>query len=563
MSPYMSSGPASTFLDRLRPRDGTRPALALLPSSIESSGGVVTRWRDESGYHRHATPGGSPAKGALAGLSCVVFDGSNDVLDGSLTIPDQPYTIFMIRKSDDTATGVRRYLWDTTDTGAASRCGSVINAFGSCVVKQEIGGDDASAGALTTTSLEVVRVDFTTKHRVLFVNGVWKVANAVPTIARPLTAYRLGARIGGGLRWAGKLALVLVIRGDMTQKEKERIEGALMDMAGVARPFSWLDVPEVSGPDDPRIVLPDVIHCVTGRPVRIGKWSSICWTGRYPGQSATCDLPFDRAPQSYWQVTPPAAGDYSFTMTCGAYSKATTLRAVDMPPAIAAKRYILCVGDSRTNRGGAGWIQYLGDILGPSRAGFVGTTGPQSSFSYSYYAADGRAWSDFDDSSWSQFYNGGLLDIPHYIAQLTHAPDMILWGLGQNDVYNQNVYTIEAAITTCFGHIDHLLGAWTAALPDVKHFLAYNWPLALDPACFGGEASTRDAKHRMVHRYVERLAATYGGREAQKIYLMPRTYIGASTLKGSETDGIHENRSPGHDELAEAALASLVAFWNA
>lgn len=558
---YTNGGAERLYADRYRPRDSSALHLALTPDTIESSGGTLTRWADLSGNGHHGTPAGSPAVSTASGVPCVVFDGSNDVVDGALAIPDQPYTLFLLRQNADTSPGGRKWLWDTSDTGAAGRGNGVLTAFSSAVGRQEVLDDPGNVGATTTTNLEVVRVDFSTKNRQLFVNGAWKSSSAYPgTTVRNLTTYRLGARSGGGSLWAGNVCAVLLYAGTMTQKEKERIEGELMDLAGIARPFAWTDVPEVSGAGDPRLILPDVMHCIAGRSVRIGKWNCMYWTGRYPGLTATSDLPLEKAPARYWKVTPPAAGDYEFTVAAGAYSKTTILRALDMPSSV-AKKYVLCVGDSRTHRGGAGWVQYVGDILGSSLIGFVGNLGPDSGYSYKYYGVDSKTWGDFDSTALA-FYNGGVIDIAHYRTLLAHDPDIILWSLGQNDVYSTNDFTVDAAITTAFGHVDNLLGAWTAELPNVKHMLAYNWPLALDPAIFGG-ASSRDGIHRLVHRYVERLQATYGGREAEKIYLIPRTYTEVDVLKGVENDGIHENRSPGHDALAEAYLAALVAYgWS-
>lgn len=559
---YANGGPERVYLDQLRPRDGTTVALALLPTTIESSGGALTSWLDVSGHRRHGTPTGGPTVSTVSGLPCVVFDGVNDRVDGSIALPDQPCTVFLLRKNADTSPGGRRWIWSTTDTGAGLRGNGVLTAFSSVVGRQEAVADTGNAQSATTTNLEVVRVDFDTDHRKLFVNGAWYSggSNCIHnTSVRNLTAWRLGNEAGGGFAWAGSICAVLVVEGRICRKEKERIEGVLMDMAGIARPFAW-PLATVPGSQDPRIILPDVAHCVVGRPVKINKFSAIYWTGAHPSLSATCDLPFDRAPSRYWQVTPPAPGDYEFTLTAGSYSKTTILRAVAMPAA--GKRYFLCVGDSRTNRGGAGWIELLGRLLGSSLAEFVGTVGPQAGFSFTYYGVDSKRWADFDSSD-QQFYNGGVLDIAHYRTLLAHDPTDIIWSLGQNDVYPADDGTIEATIDTTFGHVDNLLAGWTASIPTVRHWLAYNWPLAMDPALWGGGGATsRDGKRRMVHRYAERLAATYSGREglASPVFLIPRTYTEVDTVKGVE-DAIHENRGPGHLDLMEAYLGALAGHW--
>lgn len=546
------------YADTYRPRDtGVAMELALTSESIQHSGTTYSGWTDLSGHERSpSVTAGTPTVNTSGAAPCVVFDGST-WLDGAIACADQPLTMFIVRSNDDVAAAGRKWVWDTTDTGAAGRTNSFLNLFSSASARQDEVGDDASASTTTTTNLEVVRVDWNTTHRHFFVNGVWKQSNAVPTTTvRTLTAYRIGNRIGGGFPWAGKIYTILVYSGEMSEREKRRIENDLISKYGLTAPFSW-PLSDVALAADPRFVLPPVMHAIVNRTIRIQEHSVHYHTGRDASLVMTCDLERERAPMGTWQFTPSVAGDYTLTVTEGAYNTSTTIRAINMLGAV-TKKWILCVGDSRTNRGGQGWIQYLGDLLTSARAGFVGTVGPQAGYSYKYEGVDSKAWSHFDSTD-QKFYFGGVIDIPHYISLLTNTPDIILWSLGQNDVYGQNDGTIEAAIDTCFGHIDNLLAAWTAAVPTIKHFLAYNWPLSTSPTPFGG-ASTRDAKRRMVHRYVERLYAEYGGREAEGIYLAPRTYFEVDSARDFESDGIHETRSMGHNALAEAYLAALVAY---
>lgn len=290
-----------TYPGSWRPRDTSTLELCLLPTSIESSAGVLTRWADISGRGRHGTPTGSPAVSTVSGVPCVVFDGVNDRVDGSIALPDQPYTVFLLRKNADTSAGGRKWIWSTTDTGAGLRTNGVLTAFGSVVARQELISDTGNAQSATTTNLEVVRADFDTDHRKLFVNGVWLAggSNCMHSgTVRNITTWRLGDEAGGGFIWTGSICAVLVFKGRMSRKEKERIEGKLMDLAGITRPFAW-PLATVAGTQDPRIILPDVLHCVAGRPVKVNKFSAIYWTGAHPALSATCDLPFDRAPARY------------------------------------------------------------------------------------------------------------------------------------------------------------------------------------------------------------------------------------------------------------------------
>jgi hypothetical protein len=86
---------------------------AMDSSSITLSGSDVTQWNDLSGNARHATQGTSanrPKSGTrtINGFNALDFDGSNDYLlnngiAASFTGEDKPFTIFVVSKSDTTA----------------------------------------------------------------------------------------------------------------------------------------------------------------------------------------------------------------------------------------------------------------------------------------------------------------------------------------------------------------------------------------------------------------------------------------------------------------------------
>jgi hypothetical protein len=97
-------------------------------SSITLSGSDVTQWNDLSGNARHATQTTSanrPKSGTrtINGYNALDFDGSNDYLlnngvVASFTGEDKPFTIFMVSKSDTTASDLT--AWSFGNSGSAT-----------------------------------------------------------------------------------------------------------------------------------------------------------------------------------------------------------------------------------------------------------------------------------------------------------------------------------------------------------------------------------------------------------------------------------------------------------
>ena len=88
-------------------------------TTVTTSSGLITEWRDKSGNSRHAsqsTPSSRPALTAstLNGQSVITFDGSNDYLRTTIFSLSQPVSYFCVCKSNKT-TGVnldRSYVFD-------------------------------------------------------------------------------------------------------------------------------------------------------------------------------------------------------------------------------------------------------------------------------------------------------------------------------------------------------------------------------------------------------------------------------------------------------------------
>ncbi len=359
---------------------------------------------------------------------------------------------------------------------------------------------------------------------------------------------------------------MLVYAGAMSLLDKERVQSQLLDLAGLADPFKWPLDAATDLEDDPRFILPEVIPAIVGRKVEIWKDSVHYRNGTDATQSATSDLTLGRCTSDRWTVTPTIAGEYDFTVTEGEFTAATMIDAIPMLAVDATKKRIVWIGDSNTARAGSGWIEYIGNELGSARVEMVGSLGPNSTYTYKHEGRDSWTWAPAVGSAGSYnragspFFNGGgSLDVAGYLLSLANLPDFMMWTLGQNDVYLATEGTLEAAITAAFVEAELLLAAFTAELPTVKHGLAMNFPMNMDPASGWDTAASRLIARRKVHRYVERLIEQFGDREDEGIYIVP-TFFRVDPIRGY-ADAIHMNSSPGHEQLGEAYLAWLVAHW--
>lgn len=544
-----------------------RLALCLLPEGIQHTGSDVTQWRDSSANANHGTASGGCLLDTSGPINGVIFDGVNSQISGSLSETDQPGTLFIVKKM---LTNPSAYQWvyDSSDTGNADRSIEFRQVFGSAVVYQGQNSNSTASYLFgNTTDIVLHRGEYTTVSRSIWENGVWKGSSGVDTSSpRTATAYNLGKRLDGTFPWNGVIYAVLLYEGAMNEVDRQNIQNMLLDLFGAAHPYVWPDIGAASDTSsDPRFIVPPVLDAIVGRDVEIWKDSVHLRDGQDANQVASSDLLIRRSPSDRWRVRADAAGSYGFTITEGSssqFSLSTTIQAVPMLDAGAPKRYLLFVGDSNTARMGSGLIEYLGNLLGSSRMAMLGLNGPNSGYTYKHQGKDSWSWASYGQASGlagdpSPFFNGGVLDIPNYLSQLSHNPTHIFWNLGQNDVYSAP--NVETAIDAAFGYAEMLISAFSAAVPGVKHAMSMNWCLAMDPALGWGTKAARYDKRTRVHRYAERLLASFSGREAENIYIVP-TFWRMDPVT-AWADVIHMNSSPGHVQTLEPFLAWLVAHW--
>jgi hypothetical protein len=99
-------------------------------TTITQSAGLITQWRDKSGFARHANTSAGPfVLGAqLAGRSILRFDGTSQFLPISDVISGRPYTVFVAERRR-VSRGLNYLLGgSTTGTGLNLHLGYRVNA---------------------------------------------------------------------------------------------------------------------------------------------------------------------------------------------------------------------------------------------------------------------------------------------------------------------------------------------------------------------------------------------------------------------------------------------------
>lgn len=168
------------------------------------------------------------------------------------------------------------------------------------------------------------------------------------------------------------------------------------------------------------------------------------------------------------------------------------------------------------------------------------------------------------------------LDFKRYLAEHNggQAPDIITILLGCNDNFRADDKTIEASIDSMFASLDMLIGEFHAVRADTKIGLILPVPPAASQDAFGANyhcEQTRWQYRRNQHRVVERMLKTYGGREEEKIYLVPanvnldtvHNYPRASMAVNSRNPEIITRQANGVHPAREGyyQIADSIYYW--
>lgn len=277
------------------------------------------------------------------------------------------------------------------------------------------------------------------------------------------------------------------------------------------------------------------------------------------------DCPIGTQQTERWTVTPVAErlGDFPLTVRIVTpevqpiAEMTTTVHVID--PAAGAGRQItlLCVGDSLTNA--SAYTARLVELFAADEgvgATLIGENGPggDSGNRHEGYGGwtfarfvenwdDGQDWVEQDGrrrrgrSPFLFEVNGApQLDFQRYLDKNNSGqpPDFITVLLGCNDTFSADEATIEERIDSAFGYADRLIAAFRAAAPEAEIGLLLLVPPAASQDAFGanyGTGQTRWQYRRNQHRMVEREYQTYGGREAEGLFLVP-AFVNLDTVYG-------------------------------
>lgn len=266
-----------------------------------------------------------------------------------------------------------------------------------------------------------------------------------------------------------------------------------------------------------------------------------------------------------WTVTPSAqrVGDFPLTVRIVTpemqpiLEMTSTVHVID--PAAGAGRQItlLCVGDSLT--AASAYTARLVELFAADegvQATLIGENGPGGDSGNRHEGYGGWTFQRFVEN-----WEGGQdqvevagrmrrgrspflfevngtpqLDFQRYLDKNNNgqAPDFITILLGCNDTFSATDADIEEKIDSAFGYADQLIAAFRAAAPDTEIGLLLLMPPAAGQDAFGanyGTGQTRWQYRRNQHRVVEREYQTYGGREAEGLFLVP-AFVNLDTVYG-------------------------------
>lgn len=122
------------------------------------------------------------------------------------------------------------------------------------------------------------------------------------------------------------------------------------------------------------------------------------------------------------------------------------------------------------------------------------------------------------------------LDFGKYSAQFNagKAPDFVTFALGSNDIAYGTDDDIDAIVERMLAHLDELIKMVHGFDSSTRIGILLTIPPSSSQDGFwnykGSQRETRWQFRRNQHRLIERMLARYGGREQEKLYLIP-TYL--------------------------------------
>ena len=368
-------------------------------------------------------------------------------------------------------------------------------------------------------------------------------------------------------------------------------------------------------PGEARLLLPPVIHALEGLETNV--YFDNAFLLLNPA-NVVADITCAKGAQQMerWTWTPKAdeTGDFSFTLELRDGTNAVVARAGSLvkvrPRAFAgsteAPLSLLIIGDSLT----AASI-YPERILQLAKEDhlplhLVGSRGPGGEEGKAPGEVRHEGYGGWTAERFATHYNGkariGItkecgspflyktdpanaeekpkLDFARYLSDVgeTKPPDFVTILLGCNDTFGATDETLEKQIDTFTRHTETLLAMLRKESPESRIGLILPMPPAASQDAFGanyGSGQTRWQYRRNRHRLIERITATFSGREVDRIHLVP-AHLNLDPVHGFPTvtapahartettvvrhsNGVHPS-AEGYRQIGDAVYAWMRSF---
>jgi lysophospholipase L1-like esterase len=337
-----------------------------------------------------------------------------------------------------------------------------------------------------------------------------------------------------------------------------------------------------------RLTLPPVIYAVVGQETAV-YFDNIVLTEtpeKYQFQSPT---ELGRREARRWALTPETKHVGVHSLTFGVQDGSgkslgtakTELRVVAAEAGAGKKLTLLIVGDSLTHAsvypnelarllsapGNPSW-KMLGTHRPPGAAQDVAHEG-YGGWTWQRFAShyDPKATSTGKTGNSPLVFAGPdgkpALDVGRYFETnfAGQRPDVVTFLLGINDCFSANPEdrsALDMRIDAMFAQADALLAAFRRAAPSADLAIGLTTPPNTRAAAFVANYKDRYPRwgwKRIQHRLVEREIEHFGGREAERIFIVP-TELGVDPV-----DGYPENNAVHPNEVGYRQIASTFYAW--
>lgn len=350
------------------------------------------------------------------------------------------------------------------------------------------------------------------------------------------------------------------------------------------------DTPE--SPPDLRLTLPAVADSVVGAMIGVD-FDNIVLTATPEAYRFVVDCPVGETREGRWSITPRESdvGEHPWRVTVWSNNEKVTEKSMKwrVYPANAGKRQdvtLLIVGDSLTHA-----TIYPNDLAhrlsapGQPKWTMLGTHKPAS-------AAMGVAHEGYGGWTWDRFVRHyepnpdpatrkhsspfvflkdeqPQLDVTRYFTEACagKAPDYVIFLLGINDCFGakpDDPAAMDEHIDRVFQSAGTLLAAFRKAAPQAELGVCLTTPPNARQAAFEAnyqDRYTRWGWKRIQHRLVERELQHFGGRENERVFVIP-TQLNLNPVTGyPENNGVHPNVA-GYQQIAATIHAWLTARWH-